>query len=74
MVVHHLDYLVDRLDADRGGLERILTAPWFHPCAIKDPSGLPRPMEAMRVHGFDHATLWNLAVENWLVVFRLTWR
>lgn len=73
MVVHHLDYLINRLGADRVALGSDFDGAVI-PRAIKDASGLPRLVEAMRVHGFDNATLSKLAVENWLRVFRLTWQ
>jgi membrane dipeptidase len=73
MVAHHLEYLVNRLGADRVALGSDFDGTVV-PRAIKDASGLPRLVEALRVHGFDHATLCKLAVENWLRVFRLTWQ
>jgi membrane dipeptidase len=73
MIAHHLDYLVNRLGADRVALGSDFDGAVI-PRAIKDASGLPRLIEALRVHGFDNATLWKLAVENWLRVFRLTWQ
>jgi membrane dipeptidase len=73
MVAHHLDYLVNRLGPDRVALGSDFDGAVI-PRAIKDVSGLPRLVEALRFHGFDHATLSKLAVKNWLRVFRLTWR
>jgi membrane dipeptidase len=73
MVVHHLDYLVSRLGVDRVALGSDFDGAVI-PRAIKDASGLPRLVEALYLHGFDDATIWKLAVENWLRVFHLTWR
>ena len=64
---------MNRLGADRVALGSDFDGAAI-PRAIKDASGLPRLIEALHVHGFDHATLWKLAVENWLRVFRLTWQ
>jgi membrane dipeptidase len=72
-VAHHLEYLVSRLGADRVALGSDFDGAVI-PRAIKDASGLPRLLEALRAHGFDQATLRKLAVENWLRVFRLTWQ
>ena len=73
MVLRHLDYSVERLGADRVALESDFDGAVM-PRPIKDASGLPRLFAALRVHGFDDATVRKLALENWLRVFRLTWR
>jgi membrane dipeptidase len=73
VVVRHLDYLVDRLGADRIALGSDFDGTVI-PCPIKDVSGLPNLVAALRANGFDDATLRKFALENWLRVLRLTWR
>jgi membrane dipeptidase len=73
MVVRHIAYLVDRLGEDRVALGSDFDGAVM-PRPIKDASGLQYLIEALRTHGFDDATVRKLALENWLRVFRLTWR
>jgi membrane dipeptidase len=73
MVVRHIAYLVERLGEDRVALGSDFDGAVM-PRPIKDASGLQRLIEALRAHGFGEATLQKLAMENWLRVFRLTWR
>jgi membrane dipeptidase len=73
MVVRHIAYLVERLGEDRVALGSDFDGAVM-PRPIKDASGLPHLIEALRAHGFGEATLRKLALENWLRVFRLTWR
>ena len=73
MVVRHIAYLVDRLGEDRVALGSDFDGAVM-PRPIKDASGLQRLIEALRAHGFGEATVRKLAMENWLRVFRLTWR
>ncbi len=73
MVVRHIAYLVERLGEDRVALGSDFDGAVM-PRPIKDASGLQRLIEALRAHGFGEAALRKLAMENWLRVFRLTWR
>jgi membrane dipeptidase len=70
-VTRHIEYLANRI-----GIDRIALGSDFDgavvPQQIKDASGLPRLIDAMRVHGFDEAMLRKFALENWLRVFGLT--
>ncbi|MGD0429513.1 MAG: membrane dipeptidase [Acetobacteraceae bacterium] len=72
-VVHHLAYLLDRLGEDRVALGSDFDGAVM-PRPIKDASGLPNLIEAMSAHGFDDRMVRKVALENWLRVFRLTWR
>jgi len=72
-IVHHLCYLVDRLGEDHVALGSDFDGAVM-PRPIKDASGLPQLIGALRVHGFGDATVRKFALENWLRVFRLTWR
>jgi membrane dipeptidase len=44
------------------------------PRAIGDASGLQRLIAAMRAHGFGEGVVRKIAMDNWLRVFRLSWR
>jgi membrane dipeptidase len=72
-IVRHLSYLVDRLGEDRVALGSDFDGAVM-PQAIRDASGLQRLMAALRSHGFDDPALRKLGMENWLRVFRLTWK
>jgi membrane dipeptidase len=71
-VVQHLGYLADRLGGDCLALGSDFDGAVM-PRGIKDASGLPRLIDALRVAGFDDAALHKFALDNWLRVFRLTW-
>jgi membrane dipeptidase len=73
MIVRHIGYLVDRLGEDRVALGSDFDGAVM-PRPIKDASGLQNLVGALREHGFGDATVRKLAMENWLRVFRLTWR
>ncbi len=72
MIVRHIAYLVDRLGEDHVALGSDFDGAVV-PLPIKDASGLPRLVAALRAHGFDAATIGKLAMENWLRVMQLTW-
>src|SRR5215831_6322461 len=42
--------------------------------AIKDASDLPNLIAALRASVFDEDSIRKIAVDNWMRVFRLTWR
>jgi membrane dipeptidase len=73
IIVPHLSYLVNRLGEDRVALGSDFDGAVM-PEAIKDASGLQRLMAALRLHGFNDATLRKLGMDNCLRVFRLTWK
>ena len=73
MIVRHIAYLVDRLGEDCVALGSDFDGAVM-PRPIKDASGLQHLIDALLTHGFDPATVRKLALENWLRVFRLTWR
>lgn len=73
MIVRHIGYLVDRLGEDRVALGSDFDGAVM-PRPIRDASGLQHLVGALRDHGFGDATVRKLALENWLRVFRLTWR
>ena len=72
-VVRHFTYLVDRLGIDRVALGSDFDGATI-PTILGDASGLQRLIAALRIHGFDDASLNKIAHENWLRVFRRTLR
>ncbi len=73
MIVHHIGYLVDRLGEDRVALGSDFDGAVM-PRPIGDASGLQHLIGALLDHGFGEAAVRKLAMENWMRVFRLTWR
>lgn len=71
MLVTQIAYLVDRIGIDRVGLGSDFDGATV-PEAIGDVSGLPRLFEALRLAGFDEASLHKIAWNNWMRVLRLT--
>jgi len=72
VVVRHIDYLIDRVGAERVALGSDFDGAVV-PRQIRDARGLPRLLDAMRKTGFDEETLRKFAFDNWLRVFGLTW-
>jgi membrane dipeptidase len=72
-LVHHLDYLVDKLGIDGVGLGTDFDGTKI-PQEIGDVTGLPKLIELLRQHGYDNASLHKLAYENWVRVLSKTWR
>ncbi|MCQ1835659.1 dipeptidase [Neorhizobium galegae] len=72
VVVRHIEYLIDRMGADRVALGSDFDGTVV-PRQIRDASGLPHLFDAMRKAGFDEPTLRKFAFDNWLRVFGLTW-
>jgi membrane dipeptidase len=70
---HHFHYLADRI-----GIERVAIGSDFDgatiPAAIRDASGLPNLIAALRASGFDEESVRKIAFDNWMRVFRLTWQ
>lgn len=73
MVVGHLSYLVERMGEDHVALGSDFDGA-IMPLPIRDASHLPNLIQSLRAHGFDDATLRKIAFDNWMRVFRQTWR
>ena len=73
LLTRHFHYLVDRIGIDRVAIGSDFDGATI-PAAIKDASGLPNLIAALRESGFDDSSLRRIAFENWMRVFRLTWR
>jgi membrane dipeptidase len=71
-MLHHLDYLLEKLGIDRVGLGSDFDGATI-PNGIKDVTGLPKLVEAMRAHGYDEASLKKICHQNWLRVLSKTW-
>lgn len=71
-MLHHFDHLIGLLGEDRVGFGSDFDGAVV-PRAIKDASGLPNLVEAMRRHGYDDALLAKLCHGNWLRVLEKTW-
>ncbi len=72
IMVDHVDHLVERLGDDKVGLGSDFDGALM-PAAIKDATGLPRLIAALRQRGYDDATLRRICYENWIRVLNVTW-
>jgi membrane dipeptidase len=73
MLTRHFHYLADRIGINRVAIGSDLDGAAI-PAAIKDASGLPNLTIALRASGFDEESMGKIAFDNWMRVFRLTWR
>lgn len=73
VIVHHLDYLVERLGIDCVGLGSDFDGATI-PREMGDVTGLPKLITALRQHGYNDAELRKLAYENWVRVLDKTWK
>ena len=73
MLVHHFQYLADRIGIDRVAIRSDFDGAMI-PAAVKDASGLPNVIAALREGGFDEDAVRKIAFDNWMRVFQLTWR
>lgn len=72
LLVRHIAYVADRV-----GVEHVALGSDFDgtqlPSEIRDVTGLPRVVGALREHGFNEEEVANIAHRNWLRVLRATW-
>jgi membrane dipeptidase len=73
MLTRHFRYLADRIGIDRVAMGSDFDGATI-PAAIKDASGLPKLIAALLANGFDEEAVRKIAFDNWMRVFRLTWR
>lgn len=71
-MVDHIVYLVNRIGIDRVGLGSDFDGATI-PSAIKDVSGLPVLIDALRKHGFGEGEITKICYENWMRVLLKTW-
>lgn len=71
-MVAHIDYMVERM-----GVEHVALGSDFDgtrvPAALKDVTGLPKLIAALRTAGYNDEALRKIAHENWVRVLRQTW-
>lgn len=73
IVVQHLSYLVEKLGDDHVAFGSDFDGAVM-PLPLKDASQLQNLIGSLRRHGFDDATLRKIAFDNWMRVFRQSWR
>jgi membrane dipeptidase len=73
LLVRHFHYLVERIGIDRVAIGSDFDGAKI-PAAIKDASGLPNLIAALRASGLDEDSIQKIAFDNWMRAFRLTWR
>jgi membrane dipeptidase len=73
MMVRHLGYLVERMGDDHVALGSDFDGAMM-PRPVGDASRLQNLIQALLAHGFDAATLRKIAFDNWMRVFRQSWR
>jgi membrane dipeptidase len=73
IMVRHVDYLVEHLGIDCVGLGTDFDGATI-PQEIRDVTGLPKLITALREHGYDDAMLRKLAYQNWVHVLGKTWK
>ncbi|HET90784.1 MAG TPA: membrane dipeptidase [Chloroflexi bacterium] len=73
LIVEHVDYIAHRI-----GVEHVAFGSDFDgapiPAELKDVTGLPRLVQALRERGYDDEALHKIAHQNWTRVLRQTWR
>ena len=73
VIIEHIDYITQRI-----GVEHVAFGSDFDgakmPNFIKDITGLPNLIKALRNRGYDKESLEKIAYKNWLRVFKKTWK
>jgi membrane dipeptidase len=73
LLTRHFHYLADRIGIDRVAIGSDFDGATI-PAPIKDASGLPNLIAALRASGFDEDSIRKIAFDNWMRVFQLAWR
>ncbi len=71
-VLRHMDHLLNRLGEDHLGFGSDFDGAEV-PEGIRDVTGLPRLIDALRAHGYGEPLLRKLCWQNWIAVLRRTW-
>lgn len=71
-MIRHFDYLIDKVGENRVGFGSDFDGATI-PDEIKDVTGLPNLIKAMREHGYSDELLEKLGTKNWLRVLENTW-
>jgi membrane dipeptidase len=72
LLVRHIAYIADRIGIDHVALGSDFDGTTI-PAEMKDASGLPRLVAALRDHGFGEAELAKIGHENWISVLERSW-
>ncbi len=72
-MVDHIDYLVDKLGINRVGFGSDFDGARI-PNDIKDVTGLPKLVKALRKRGYDDKALEKICYKNWVRVLGHTWQ
>ncbi|WP_210106320.1 dipeptidase [Neorhizobium galegae] len=72
LLVRHAAYVADRIGIDHVALGSDFDGTTI-PADMKDVTGLPRLVEALRRHGFGDQELKKIAHENWISVLERSW-
>jgi membrane dipeptidase len=73
VLVRQVDYLVERLGIDHVGFGSDFDGATM-PREIRDVSGVPKLVSALREQGYDAVSLNKLTHQNWVRVLEQTWR
>lgn len=73
VMLKHLDYLLDKLGEDRVGLGSDFDGAPI-PNELKDVTGVPKLLEAMKKHGYSDELVEKIAYKNWFRVLEKTWK
>jgi membrane dipeptidase len=73
VMVDHVDYLVDKLGIGRVGFGSDFDGARI-PKEMKDVTGLPKLVAALRKRGYDQKALEKICYKNWLRVLGQTWK
>jgi membrane dipeptidase len=71
-IVRHFDYVVDRIGVDHVAFGSDFDGTRI-PQELRDVTGLPRLVQALRDAGYDRDALEKIAYRNWFRVLRDTW-
>jgi membrane dipeptidase len=74
LMVRHIDYLVEHMGIDCVGFGSDFDGGITVCKDLRDVSGLPNLVAALREHGYDDVALRKLTRENWLRVLTQTWK
>jgi membrane dipeptidase len=72
-IAKHVEYIAEKIGVDHVGLGSDYDGTQV-PQDMKDASGLPKLMDALRERGFKGAALKKIANGNWLRVLKETWK
>lgn len=71
-MLRHLDHLIEKLGEGRVGLGSDFDGAHIPP-DLGDVAGLPRFIEAMRMHGYSEALIARITHKNWIAALERTW-